>query len=115
MLREAYHERTVAMEEYVSETGECRAQFLLRYFGQTESAPCGTCDICRAAARRSVSADIRKATERWLREEIAARGGSYSLEDLREAFEARQLDLSPDWPSILRSLIDSGELPPPSL
>ena len=115
MLREAYHERTVAMEEYVSETGECRSQYLLRYFGQESSESCGTCDICRAAARRSVPADIRKATERWLREETAARGGSYSLEDLREAFEARQLDLSPDWPSILRALIDSGELPPPSL
>ena len=128
-LKEAYHERSEAMEEYVSETDECRAQFLLRYFGQEESAPCGTCDICRsgAAAHRTArqdsdgtagqpsSADLVKETERWLRSEITARGGSYTLEDIRTAFESRQLDLSPGWPSILRALIDSGELPPPSL
>ena len=111
MLKEAYHERAEAMETYVSETDECRTQFLLRYFGQSDSAPCGTCDICRSGAARS--SDLRAATERWLRSEVAARGGSYSLEVLRESFEASQLSLSPGWPSILRTLIDSGELPPP--
>ena len=103
------------MLEYVSETDECRAQFLLRYFGQSESAPCGTCDICRSGAARRAPADIRSATENWLREEIAALGGCYTLEALRTAFESRQTDLTPDWTAILRVLIDSGELPPPSL
>jgi hypothetical protein len=60
-------------------------------------------------------ADLRSATEHWLRSEIAARGGTYTLDDIRSAFESGQLDLSPDWPSILRDLIDSGELLPPSL
>ena len=114
MLRNAYHERTEAMVEYVSETGECRAQFLLRYFGQEESKPCGTCDICRSGAARHQPADLRAATERWLRSEISARGGDYSLDFLRQAFENSQLDLSPDWISILRCLIDAGELPPPA-
>ena len=104
------------MLAYVSETDECRSQFLLRYFGQTESAPCGTCDVCRsaAAASRHKRDGLRNETELWLRGEIAARGGSYTLAALQAAFESRQLTLSPDWPSILRSLIDSGEFPPPS-
>ena len=113
-LKDAYHERSEAMEEYVSETDECRAHFLLRYFGQEESAPCGTCDLCRSGAVKK-SEDLRAATERWLRSEVAARGGSYSIDDLREAFETHQLELFPGWPAILRSLIDSGELPPPSV
>ena len=112
-LKDAYHERIEAMLEYVSEEDECRAHFLLRYFGQEESARCGTCDICRAGAAGKQPADLRAVTEHWLREEIAARGGSYALEDIRAAFESRQLDLSPDWPDILRNLIDSGVLPPP--
>ena len=113
MLRDAYHERLEAMLEYASETDECRAQFLMRYFGQEESAPCGTCDVCRSGAARHQPADLRAETERWLREEIDSRSGSYTLEDIRTAFESRQLDLSPNWPSILRSLIDSGEFPAP--
>ena len=121
-LKEAYHERSEAMLQYVSEADECRAHFLLRYFGQEESAPCGTCDVCRSgvvaprprqAERQEETAGLRKATENWLREEIAARGGSYTLDTIRTAFEAKQLSLSPDWPSILRELIDSGELPTP--
>ena len=38
------------MLEYASETDECRSRFLLRYFGQTESSDCGTCDVCRSKA-----------------------------------------------------------------
>ena len=122
--KEAYHERSEAMLEYASEADECRAHFLLRYFGQEESAPCGTCDVCRSGAaalrsqqtdRQAETAGLRKATERWLLSEVASLAGSYSLDLLRTAFEANQLNLSPDWPSILRDLIDSGELPPPTI
>ena len=115
-LRESYHERVVAMEEYVSGTGECRSQYLLRYFGQEDSEPCGTCDVCRSGASGHVkSGDVIATTENWLRETVSSAAGVYTLDSIREAFESRQLDLSPDWGSILRSLIDSGELPPPSL
>ena len=41
--------RAEAMVEYVSEGTECRSRWLLRYFGQEESADCGGCDGCRAA------------------------------------------------------------------
>ena len=41
--------RAEAMVEYVSEGTECRSRWLLRYFGQEESADCGVCDVCRAA------------------------------------------------------------------
>jgi len=111
-LRNAYHDRSEAMLEYASETDTCRAQFLLSYFGQEDSAPCGTCDICRSGAARP--SGLRPATERWLQEQIASLGGSYTLENLGAAFESSQLGLSPDWPSILRALIDSGEVPAPN-
>ena len=107
-LKDAYHDRVEAMLEYVSETDECRAHFLLRYFGQEESAPCGTCDLCRSGAARPAS------TEEWLCSQVKSRGGKYSLTDIRQAYESAQLGLSPDWTSILRDLIDSGVLPPPS-
>ncbi|MDO5443288.1 MAG: ATP-dependent DNA helicase RecQ [Bacteroidia bacterium] len=107
-LKETYHERTEAMIAFAAETDECRQHFLLRYFGQEESEECGTCDICRAGNTRTA------ATERWLRDSIAAAGDKYSIENLKVAFEREQLDLSPSWPAILRRLIDAGELPMPS-
>ncbi|MBR1570829.1 MAG: RecQ family ATP-dependent DNA helicase [Bacteroidales bacterium] len=101
MLREAYGKRMTTMTEFVEEETECRSQFLLRYFGQETSAPCGKCDICRRAARG-------ENLERQLREFIAARDGRYSLQDLRKAFGPAE----DRWTGILRTLIDQGEVPP---
>ena len=47
MLRDNFCSRSEAMLEYASETSECRSRYLLRYFGQTDTTDCGTCDICR--------------------------------------------------------------------
>ena len=41
-------ERAAAMAAYASDTETCRSRQLLRYFGQEESADCGSCDVCRA-------------------------------------------------------------------
>ena len=48
-LQDNARARAEAMVEYVSEGTECRSRWLLRYFGQEESADCGSCDVCRAA------------------------------------------------------------------
>ena len=106
LLRENYHSRTSAMKEYVSEDDECRQSFLLRYFGQEDSAPCGTCDVCRAAAKRPSDPDRIKAY-------IASRSGKYTLDDLRDAFSIPGPSEIPSWATILRTLIDDGEVPPP--
>ena len=109
-LKDAYHERLEAMLEYVSEEDECRAHFLLRYFGQEDSAPCGTCDLCRSGAARTSK---KESTEEWLCAQVKSRGGEYTLADIRQAYESAQFGLSPDWAEILRSLIDAGAVPPP--
>jgi ATP-dependent DNA helicase RecQ len=95
------------MLEYATETDECRAHYLLRYFGQEDSEPCGTCDVCRSGAARPAS------TEEWLLAQVKSRGGKYTLDDIRQAYESAQIGLSPEWTEILRNLIDSGSVPPP--
>lgn len=54
-LKDASYERMQKMLDYVQEDDICRSRYLLEYFGQTESADCLTCDVCRA--RRSVKTD----------------------------------------------------------
>ena len=107
LLRENYHTRAAAMKDYVQEEDECRQKFLLRYFGQEESAPCGGCDVCRAQKKRPAEAER-------IKEFIKDRGGVYNLEDLRDAFSVPGPSEIPDWPEILRTLVDDGEAPPPS-
>lgn len=45
-LRSRYLNKANAMLAYAQSTTKCRSQILLEYFGQTNSARCGKCDIC---------------------------------------------------------------------
>ncbi len=38
--------RIDAVINYATSTTHCRSQMLLEYFGETDSPPCGTCDVC---------------------------------------------------------------------
>lgn len=131
MLRESFHARAEAMLEYVSEASECRSRYLLRYFGQTEAADCGTCDVCRA---RRASAPVhepvegtdkpeekfppnppvrtlQQMTRRKLIEYIDRKDGKYSIEDIVAEFGNPSKNYSPDFLDILRQLIDDGDVP----
>ena len=102
MLRSTYRERVETMMEYAAEDDICRSQYLLRYFGQEESAPCGSCDICRAAGAKPAS--LASALKKW----IAKRGEDYTLADLKAEFGTAE----DSYIEVLRDLIDRKEVPP---
>ena len=101
MLRSTYRERVQTMLDYVEEADECRSQFLLRYFGQESSRPCGKCDLCRSGAAKPKELACR------LKDWIDARDGLYTLRELRSAFGTAE----DSYLDILRELIDRGEVP----
>ncbi len=101
MLRSTYRERVQTMLDYVEEEDECRSQFLLRYFGQEESKPCGKCDLCRSGAAKPT--DLAARLKAW----IAARNGQYTLLEARAAFGTAE----DTYLGVLRELIDRGEVP----
>ena len=102
LLRSTYRERVQTMLDYVEEEDECRSQFLLRYFGQENSAPCGHCDLCRSGSVRP-----RELSER-LKAFIASRGRT-RLQEIRSAFGTAD----EEWIGVLRELVDRGEVPAP--
>ena len=99
MLRTTFHERVETMLAYVEEEDECRSRYLLRYFGQEDSADCGRCDICRERAKKPQDLAAR------LKAFIKA---PYTLADIRAAFGTSDSA----WQDVLRELIDNGEVPP---
>ena len=122
MLKETWHKRMETMVEYVSEENTCRSRFLLSYFGQTESANCGRCDICRAgkasedAAQPSGGANEKVNEENSTAEALTAfvnetMHGAYTLRDINARFADPSASYSPDYLTILRGLIDSGKVP----
>ncbi len=58
-------ERFEGMLRYATGDTECRSEVLERYFGATESHPCGICDIClarRRAAKAATGNNVLKQT-----------------------------------------------------
>jgi ATP-dependent DNA helicase RecQ len=102
MLKSSFGERMQKMIDYISEEDTCRSAYLLEYFGQSESADCGTCDICRAD--KSKSAGPVEAADRLSTFINHEKSGVYVLEDI-------PMELIP----VLRRLIDEGTVPPPQI
>ena len=116
LLKNSALERMQKMLHYISEVDTCRSSYLLEYFGQKESAACGTCDVCRSAGKAS-SKDSAAAREdataeivRFINDEMS---GAYALDDVARRFSAPGSDSVQIWKKILRRLIDLGTVPPP--
>ena len=42
----AYEKQVEAVLRYAESTDHCRSEMLIEYFGETDTTPCGTCDVC---------------------------------------------------------------------
>lgn len=111
MLLETYHKRMETMIEYVTEEDVCRSRFLLAYFGQSESADCGKCDVCRRnISKVQVNAGVTSdALVDFINVECH---GEYSLKQINERFSNPTASYSSDYLDILRDLIDNRVVPP---
>ena len=106
LLKESFTTRMQKMIDYVSEEDTCRSSYLLEYFGQTESADCGTCDICRSAKSSKMS--LEKEMAAYINDEL---GGNYTLDDIVCHFAATGRYSPDECIATLRNLIDRAVVP----
>ena len=111
MLKSSYTTRMDKMIDYISEEDTCRSAYLLEYFGQKESADCGTCDVCRSAKKASAGT-LQESLIKFVNDE---KSGSYTLEDVARRFGSQTSSDSDNYIHLLRRLIDEGTLPAPGL
>ncbi len=48
LRKKELNNRIEAVINYATSTTKCRSQILLEYFGENDSVPCGTCDVCKS-------------------------------------------------------------------
>ena len=114
-LKESSHSRMQKMIDYVSEDSVCRSSYLLKYFGQEDSAPCGTCDVCRKGGGSGGSGSADRSS---LADEIASYinvtlSGVYTPDQISMRFGSSVQASSDHYIEILRDLIDRGVVPAP--
>ena len=106
-LKSSSMERMQKMIDYVSEDDVCRSAYLLEYFGQTETADCGTCDICRGKSS-SKEVPLRDAIAGYINDDLS---GVYTLDQIGARFSSSVKNSSSEIFDILRELIDVGAVP----
>ena len=103
MLKKSFGDRMQKMIDYISEEDTCRSSYLLEYFGQMESADCGTCDICRAG--KSSVASLESEMIAFINEKLR---GEYTIDMILAHFAVPGRYSPEECISTLRKLIDSG-------
>ncbi len=102
-MQQRMKHRVDAMRQFVFDDGQCRVNTMLKYFGETATTPCGTCDVCRARCKQSkgVAASLSE-TIKYL----ASHGKPLSVD-----YISRQTGANPDRViDALRPLLDDGTL-----
>ena len=115
-LKEAGLSRMQKMIDYISEDDVCRSAYLLEYFGQSESADCGTCDVCRRTGKKALTqlaaSDLESDLISFVNDE---KSGVYTLDDIKVRFLSSNLSSSDDLITTVRTLIDRGVIPSPQI
>ena len=112
LLKSSATERMQKMIDYVSEDDVCRSAYLLEYFGQPESADCGTCDICRSGCSSRRGDSMRDSLVKFINEDM---NGVYSLDDIKVTFTSLTTADRSVVLVQLRDLIDKGVVAPPAV
>ena len=105
-LKSSAHRRADAMADYAMDGSTCRPRKLLAYFGQQESAECGTCDVCRSHGRKG-SVNPKEAIRAFL-----ASMPDATAEDLSRWARDPGNKLPADTLDVCRQMMDDGEIPP---
>ena len=113
LLKNASLGRMQKMIDFVSEEDVCRSAYLLKYFGQSESADCGNCDVCRSAKSKTAGHEDSAAQLKYFINE--EKEGRYSIDDVTVRFASAADSVSDDLMLVLRRLIDEGIVPPPQV
>ena len=109
--REIYDVRRERMKERIDALinlafgNQCRANTILNYFGEITSETCSTCDVCREAARSSVSTTAPTQLKEQIRYALN-NGRELSITELAETLNLRPESIV----NTLRSMIDRGEI-----
>ena len=83
---------------------ECRSRQLLRYFGQDDSADCGTCDVCRAHKNRKAEVSSRDVLKAYLKAHPSA-----SPAEIKAWCNNPSSGLGPDAMEIYRQMLDEAD------
>ena len=110
--KKANLDRVLAMQNYVTNKVLCRSRFLLHYFGDKETVPCGMCDICTGRHRTEVTDEEYERIASYFNTVLAA--NALPVKDLLKnsplKHEEKVINVLRSWMDEGKLLLQNGEL-----
>lgn len=103
-LKETSQARLDSILGFICSDSICRSEYVLRYFGQEKTSPCGSCDVCRAGKAEG------SGLEAGLRAFINKKG-DYCLKDIITEFCADGRYGQEETIELLRKMVDCRKVP----
>ena len=103
-LKETSQARLDSILGFICSDRICRSEYVLRYFGQENTSPCGSCDVCRSG--RAESSRLEAGLCAYI-----GKKGEYSLKDIITEFCADGSYGQDETIEMLRRLVDSRKVP----
>jgi ATP-dependent DNA helicase RecQ len=104
LRRQRYTEKLKAVTGYVTSTEVCRSRILLSYFGETDAAGCGICDVCLSSRKQLSGTEYSRLAE-TLKELVSAEPLTIKELVSRTGFADDSKVVK-----VIQALVDSGEL-----
>lgn len=96
-------EKIAAVLEYIGNNKKCRSEQLLNYFGETDTASCGICSVCRPASEKLTKEKIK---EIYYAVIPLLERRPYSSRELTEGLEFREEHII----AVLQMLVERGAI-----
>lgn len=101
--RDKMAQRIDAMKRFAFDTGHCRVNTMLKYFGETPGEPCGKCDVCRQSIKKKPQQTAAIAESLLY---LSSQPGGHTLDYILEQTGAAKTAVI----DTLRDLMDKGRI-----
>jgi ATP-dependent DNA helicase RecQ len=89
-LNQTKQQKLQMLLAYVENNSTCRSEFLLQYFGEKETRPCGACDICNDMVKTKTPTEKTNLKVSILK---ALKAGEKTSRELARTFDFEETDL----------------------
>ncbi|TAN19950.1 MAG: RecQ family ATP-dependent DNA helicase [Chitinophagaceae bacterium] len=103
--KKTYEDRVHAMISYVENDKICRSKLLLTYFDESESLPCGICDVCIRKRQQLKSSQQKQVIYEEIKERLTE--GAQSVNELLAGYSSLKKE---SVLLILREMLDEEEI-----
>ncbi|MDR1543026.1 MAG: RecQ family ATP-dependent DNA helicase [Prevotellaceae bacterium] len=102
--KERYKKQIEAVLDYAENLDNCLVQKLLRYFGETNTKPCGVCSVCREKRAKELSAGNFQIIEEKIYSIL--QNNPLTINELTEKIKTKQENII----AVARKLLDEGKI-----